>query len=97
MACLFTAYNEMKRIVFRSNYIRVQTVHCEKENTMDFNDLTEEQKTRIGNAKTKEELMTIAEEEGFDLSDEELEALAGGWLCHGYNGCAVVIVSDLSS
>lgn len=38
--------------------------------------------------------MAIAEEEGFELSDEEMNGIAGGWLCHGYHGCSNVIVSD---
>ena len=52
--------------------------------------LTEEQKNRIGNAKTPEELLAIAKETGYELSGEELNALAGGdsWYeCSNYDSC----------
>ncbi len=41
--------------------------------------LTDEQKQKIGNAKTQEELLAIAKETGFELSEEQLNAMAGGW------------------
>lgn len=52
--------------------------------------LTEEQKNRIGDAKTPEELLAIAKETGYELSEEELNALAGGdsWYeCSNYDSC----------
>lgn len=61
---------------------------------MEFKDLTEEQKAKVQNAKTKEELMAIAEEEGFELTGEELEGIDGGMPCFGYNGCEAVLNSD---
>lgn len=45
---------------------------------MDFKELTEEQRERIRSCETPEELQALAREEGFELSDEELSALAGG-------------------
>ena len=45
---------------------------------MDFNDLTEEQKAKARECKTPEELLKLAAEEDLELSDEQLEAIAGG-------------------
>lgn len=45
---------------------------------MEFNDLTEEQKAKAKECKTPEELMALAQQEGVELSDEQLEAVAGG-------------------
>ena len=52
--------------------------------------LTDEQKQKIGNAKTQEELLAIAKETGYELSEEQLNALAGGdsWYeCSNYDSC----------
>lgn len=66
---------------------------------MDFNGLTPEQQEKVLNAKTPEEILSLAEEEGYELSDEELDGIAGGaiWgnvcvgvackVCRGYKGC----------
>ncbi|MBQ9042972.1 MAG: Nif11-like leader peptide family natural product precursor [Eggerthellaceae bacterium] len=45
---------------------------------MNFEDLTEEQKKKVRECKTPEGLLALAKEEGYELSDEELEAVAGG-------------------
>ena len=45
---------------------------------MKFDDLTEEQKARVMACKTSEELIALAEAEGVELSDEELNSIAGG-------------------
>ena len=51
-----------------------------------FDNLTAEQKASLREAKTPEEVMKIVEEEGFDLTVEQLEELdlSGGWA--SYNG-----------
>lgn len=51
---------------------------------MEFKDLTDEQKEKVRTAKTAEEMLAVAKEEGYELSDEELEAVSGGWSipCH---------------
>lgn len=49
---------------------------------MEFNDLTEEQKAKIRECKTPEEMLALAREEGYELSDDQLEAVSGGtWCC----------------
>ena len=58
---------------------------------MDFKDLTPEQQEKIKAAKSREELEAIAAEDGFELSDEALEAIAGGehpWVCIRDWSCA---------
>jgi len=45
-------------------------------------DLTPEQMERAKACKTPEEILELAKEEGYELSDEELEAVSGGdWDC----------------
>ncbi|MDO4890238.1 MAG: Nif11 family protein [Coriobacteriaceae bacterium] len=56
---------------------------------MNFDELTDEQRTKAMAAKTPEQIMALAEEEGYELSDEELEAVSGGsWDCFDH-GCSV--------
>ena len=45
---------------------------------MEFKDLTPEQQAKARACKTPEELLALAKAEGYELSDEELEAVAGG-------------------
>ena len=47
------------------------------ENMLDV--LTDEQKKKIENAKTPKEFLAIAKKTGYKLSDEELNAMSGGW------------------
>ena len=48
---------------------------------MDFENLTEEQKEKAQACKTPDEMLALAREEGYELSDEQLEAVSGGWDC----------------
>ena len=41
-------------------------------------ELTEEQKAKVRSCKTPDELLSMAKEEGYELTDDELEAVAGG-------------------
>ena len=41
--------------------------------------LTDEQKKRAEAAKTPEEFLAIAKETGYQLSEEQLNAMSGGW------------------
>ena len=50
----------------------------EGETDTEFNDLTDEQKARVKACKTAEELVALAEAEGVELSDEQLNSIAGG-------------------
>ncbi len=34
---------------------------------------------KLKSAKTPEEMLALAREEGFELTDEELEGISGGW------------------
>ena len=45
---------------------------------MDFESLSEEQKAKLRECKTKEEFVSIAQESGVELSDDILEEIAGG-------------------
>lgn len=49
---------------------------------MDYKDLTPEQKDKARACKTQEELQTLAQEKGYDLADEELEAVSGAATCY---------------
>lgn len=46
---------------------------------MELNELTEEQKQKVLNCKTPEDILELAKEEGYELSDSELDSIAGGW------------------
>ena len=45
---------------------------------MDFKDLTPELRDRARKCKTPEEILALAKEEGYELSEEELKAVSGG-------------------
>ena len=45
---------------------------------MDLSNLTEEQIKRASECESSEELMALVEAEDIDLTDEQLEAVAGG-------------------
>ena len=51
---------------------------------MKFDDLTDEQKEKARACKTPEDNLALAKDEGYELSDEELEAVSGGWGCWDY-------------
>lgn len=46
---------------------------------MKFEDLSPELKEQIKACKTPEEVLAFAKEEGYELSDEELSGISGGW------------------
>ena len=46
--------------------------------TKNFTDLAPEQQEKARACKTPEEMLVLAKEEGFELSDEDLEAISGG-------------------
>lgn len=57
---------------------------------MEFEDLTPEQREKAKACKTPEEILEFAKEEGLELSDEQLDGIAGGqhWACHCDDGYA---------
>ena len=59
---------------------------------MNFEELTEAQKEKVRQAKTPEDVLALAREEGYELSDEELDSVSGGWdHCSKENyGCGMV-------
>ena len=46
-----------------------------------FNILTDEQKEAVMTAQTPEELIALAKEQGYELTDEDMMAVATGWHC----------------
>ncbi len=55
---------------------------------MKFQDLTAEQKEQIAKCTTLEEIMALAQAEGIELEDQELEQIAGGdWRGHQCPKC----------
>ena len=55
---------------------------------MGFEDknISPELREKAAECKTTEELVALAKQEGYELSDEELEAISGGWSCSDYCG-----------
>ena len=45
---------------------------------MKYDDLTDEQKAKVMACKTADELVELAKAEGVELSDEQLNSIAGG-------------------
>ena len=54
-----------------------------------YDSLTDEQKEKAKACKTMDELMALADKEGFELSDELLEAVAGGLPCPHCSHCSI--------
>lgn len=57
---------------------------------MDFNDLSPELREKVKACNSPEELLALAKQEGYKLSEEELAAVSGGksWSC---THCALLI------
>jgi hypothetical protein len=54
---------------------------------MDLKDLSPELQEKAKACKTVEELKALAQENGFELSDDELDAVSGGNFCSSYVTC----------
>lgn len=46
-----------------------------------FNKLTDEQKKKVSAAKSPEELLALAKEAGYELTQNQLDAVSGGSWC----------------
>ena len=57
-----------------------------KEANMNIEDLTPEQMEKAKACKTPGEILALAKEEGYELSDEQLEGLSGGEIVASW-GC----------
>ncbi len=66
---------------------------------MNYDDLSDELKAKVAACKTPEDVLKLAQEEGYDLSEKQLEAISGGggshdWTlscwgyCHNWTGKA---------
>ena len=57
-----------------------------KRNKMKYEDLTDEQKSKIAAAKSPDEILEMAKAEGYELTHEELEDISGGsfWMNEYY-------------
>ena len=51
-----------------------------------WDDLTPEQREKVKDCKTLEDILALAQEEGYEISDEELAAISGGDIKWGYCG-----------
>lgn len=56
---------------------------------MKFEDLSPEIKNKAAQCETSEDLINLAQEEGIELSDEQIEAISGGWGGCDDNQCGV--------
>lgn len=72
----------------------MQRIANDEGTAMDYKDLSDELKEKVIACKTPEELLALAKEEGYELTDEELQSLSGGvespfvWDCDDYvNTC----------
>lgn len=60
---------------------------------MDFSDIPESLKEKALTCKTPEELLALAKQEGIELTDEQLEGIAGGQDWCGPFGCTRVCIA----
>ena len=51
---------------------------------MNFDDLSPELQSRARECKTPEEILALAKEQGYELTEDELEAVSGG----AWNNCS---------
>ena len=73
------AANDMRDfIAYHIMYYHLNTTPTDPEDTIDFNDLSEELKAKARSCSTPEEMLALAKDAGFELSDTEIEAISGG-------------------
>jgi hypothetical protein len=54
---------------------------------MNYMDISPELKEKARSCQSPEELFVLAKEEGLELSDEDLDGIAGGWCSEHEWGC----------
>ena len=54
------------------------------EPIVNYENITDEQKARLKAAKSPEEILGLAQEEGYELSDDDLDGISGGWSCDSF-------------
>ena len=54
---------------------------------MELNELTPELQEKAKACATPEDILALAKAEGYELSDEEMEAISGGWGCVRFFEC----------
>ena len=55
-----------------------------------YDSLSEGVKAKLQGCETPEEVLALAQEEGYELTDAQLEGVSGGWgsgTCENYNYC----------
>jgi hypothetical protein len=54
-----------------------------------YDSLSEGVKAKLNGCETSEEILALAREEGYELTDEQLEGVSGGWgdKCNDQNYC----------
>lgn len=60
---------------------------------MGYGNLTDEQKDKLRNCKTPEELLKLVKEEGYELTDDELTGISGGF----WDGCDLCDLGPVGS
>lgn len=65
-------------ITYHLMYWYLSTVWYLQEDTKNFHDLSEELKAKARSCTTPEEMLALAKDAGFELSDSEIEAVSGG-------------------
>ena len=75
----FERLKELKRIERGLAIDALPSQAREKERfTMKYEDLSDELKAKVQACKTPEDILALAKEEGYELNDEEIEAVSGG-------------------
>ena len=69
----------LQRLAYNMQEAVRQQSYGRKDYIMEFENLTEEQKAKIRACETPEELVQLAMDEDVELSDEQLDAVSGGW------------------
>ena len=67
-----------------SKVISTETCSEGKKENMNFENLSPELQEKAKACQTPEELLALAKKEGYRLSEEELDGVAGGWSCDSF-------------